>query len=202
MVDSLSKLSSISITTDFWNDRRQNSYMVLTGHYVDDNFYQKTSVLQFSTFPKRYYSPIIGHEIEKQLNELKIFDKVSSITCDGAPNMIALFNYLTRSDIDRIQCIAHKIHLIVCNGLSIWSKRVAIFKEDRTTIADVDEHLSQTVKYIKIDERVEDEQSNDEDDDEVNIFNRSVYRIELPFMFDICNIFIGYTVENSRNYTL
>jgi hypothetical protein len=139
---------------------------------------------------------------------LKIFDKVLSITCDGAPNMVALFNYFTRTDIDRIQCICHKVHLIVCNGLGIWLKRAAIIKEDTTTITDVDEHLSQTVKKINIDENVNTEQSNDEDDDEddedddeVNIINQNVYRKEMSLMFNIFTIFLEYTFEDHRSYT-
>ena len=80
MIDTLSKISFIAVTTDFWSDKKQNSFLVLTGHYVDDKFFQQTTVLRFSTFAKRHYSPLIGQEIEKQLQELKIFDKVTTIT--------------------------------------------------------------------------------------------------------------------------
>ncbi|CAF3271287.1 unnamed protein product [Rotaria sp. Silwood2] len=166
MIDSLSNISYIAITTDFWSDKKQNSYLVLTGHYVDDQFIQKTTVLKFSTFSKRHYSPVIGREIEKQLTELGIFDKVTTITCDGAPNMVGLFDYLSRTDIDRIQCMAHKIHLIICNGLGIWLKQVTVIQENSTNIVDIDEHLSQTVRTIKIHEDIEDEQENNADDQE------------------------------------
>ena len=40
MVDSLSKVPFISVSTDFWSDKKKNSYLVLTGHYIDDLFNQ------------------------------------------------------------------------------------------------------------------------------------------------------------------
>ena len=165
MIDTLSKISFIAVTTDFWSDKKQDSFLVLTGHYVDDKFFQQTTVLRFSTFAKRHYSPLIGQEIEKQLHELKIFDKVTTITCDGAPNMIALFDFLSRTDINRIQCMAHKIHLVACNGLDLWLKRLHITEENSSSIIDVDEHLSQTVRTININKDIEDEEEEEEDED-------------------------------------
>ena len=79
---------------------------------------------------------------------------------------------------------------------------MAVFKEDRITITDVDEHLIQAVKTIKIDENTEVVQASHENDDEVNIIRQNICRIEISFMFNICSIFIGYTVENNRNDTL
>ncbi|CAF4339092.1 unnamed protein product, partial [Rotaria sordida] len=77
-MDNLSKFTYVAITTVFWSDKKQNSCLVLTGHY-------------------RHYSSIIGRVIEKQLTELQIFDKVTTITCDGAPNIVGLFDYFSRT---------------------------------------------------------------------------------------------------------
>ncbi|CAF4335686.1 unnamed protein product, partial [Rotaria sordida] len=106
---------------------------------------------------KRHYSSIIGRVIEKQLSELQIFDKVTTITCDGAPKIVGLFDYFSRTGINRIQCMVHTIHLIICNGLSIWLTKVTVIRETDTNMIDIDEHLSQTVRTIKINEDIEDE---------------------------------------------
>ncbi|CAF1449689.1 unnamed protein product [Adineta steineri] len=121
MLNDLSNVSDIAITIDFWSDRKCQSYLVLTGHYVDEAFKSNSTILQFSTFDKRHFSDLIGKEIEQQLVDLNIFHKVSAITCDNAPNMLGLFQHLSR-DIIRIPCMAHVLHLIICNGLNIWEK--------------------------------------------------------------------------------
>lgn len=174
MIDQLKKVTSIAITTDFWSDRKQKSYLVLTGHYIDDEFQQKSTVLRFSTFPKRHYSASIGLEIEKQLTELKIFEKISTITCDGAPNMVGLFEHLTRDDIRRIQCLAHKLHLIICNGLDLWAKKTTVVGTNNSVVTDVDERLSQTVDKIKINDDAENGQEEEiEEVEEVSTYYSS-----------------------------
>ncbi|CAF1518221.1 unnamed protein product [Adineta steineri] len=118
MIDDLSKINFISVITDFYSDLKGISYLVLTGHYLTTDFVLSSTVLRFSSFQTRHFSHLIGLEIEKQLTELNLFDKVTSITCDAAPNMIKTLDYLTRADISRIRCQAHLLHLIICNGAS------------------------------------------------------------------------------------
>ncbi|CAF4188375.1 unnamed protein product [Adineta steineri] len=115
MIDDLSKINFISVITDFYSDLKGISYLVLTGHYLTTDFVLSSTVLRFSSFQTRHFSHLIGLEIEKQLTELNLFDKVTSITCDAAPNMIKTLDYLTRADISRIRCQAHLLHLIICN---------------------------------------------------------------------------------------
>lgn len=152
MIDDLASISSIAVTTDFWTHRSKQSYVSLTGHYVDANFQQKSTVLRFCSFTARHFSPLIGHEIERLLTELNIFHKVTSITCDGAPNMIASFDFMSRNDITRIHCLAHKLHLIVCNGLGLWLKKARIVKDNADSDIDADENLSQTIRTVIINE--------------------------------------------------
>ena len=121
MKDNLSKLSDIAITIDFWSDKKFVSYLVLTGHFLSEDFKSNSTILQFSSFDQRHFSDLIGQEIEKQLVDLNIFDKISTITSDNTPNMIGLFQHLSR-DIKHIPCMAHMLHLVICNGLGIWEE--------------------------------------------------------------------------------
>ena len=95
-LDLLSKVPFIAVTTDFSCDNKGLSYLVLTGHYINQEFNLNSTTLRFSSFQKRHYSELIGAEIEKQLVELNLFEKVTNITCDSAPNIIKMFDYLTR----------------------------------------------------------------------------------------------------------
>ncbi|CAF3899786.1 unnamed protein product [Rotaria sordida] len=120
----------LSITCDFWKDRKKNSYLVITGHHIDKKFDQHSKILQFMTFEDRHYSILIANEIENQLINLNLYDKLVTITCDGAPNMRDMFSYFTRRNIKYIHCTAHKLHLIICNSLNLW---VASKKKNNTT---------------------------------------------------------------------
>jgi hypothetical protein len=163
MVDTLSKLSFISISTDFWSDTKGISYLVLTGHYITNEFDLYSTILRFSSFQQRHFSDLIGIEVEKQLIELKLFDRVVSITCDAAPNMVKMFDHLSRPDIDRIRCQAHLLHLIVCNGLGIWvEKKKKKHTTDESNLIDPDERLSQSLKKVNI---IDIDESNIEDGD-------------------------------------
>ncbi|CAM2718545.1 unnamed protein product [Rotaria socialis] len=156
MVGKLSNISDIAITTDFWSDKKCKSYLVLTGHFITDDFKSTSMILQFSSFDKRHFSDLIGKEIEKQLTDLNIFHKITTITCDNAPNMLGLFQHLSRADIQHIPCMAHLLHLIVCNGLGIWETTQNYCNEgsiesiNNKNEDDFDERLSQSVRTMDI----------------------------------------------------
>ena len=148
----LSKVHFIAVTTDFWSDNKGLSYLVLTGHYINQEFNLNSTILHFSSFQKFHFSELFGAEIEKQLIELNIFEKVTSIACDSGPNMIKMFDYLTGSDIIRIRCQAHFLHLIVCNGLGRWfdKKKNTKSTTDEINLIDPEERLSQSLQTINI----------------------------------------------------
>ena len=142
---------------------------------VTEDFQSQSTVLQFSTFDQRHYSHLIGREIEKQLINLNIFHNVTTITSDNAPNMVALFQHLTRP-VGHIPCMAHIIHLILCNALGIWvTKKVrkSFEQSNNDNPTDgFDNDLSQSVDTMDID-RCEQltEQSSEEENDSENEVN-------------------------------
>ncbi|CAF5143260.1 unnamed protein product, partial [Rotaria magnacalcarata] len=125
----------LSITCDFWTNRQQKSFLVITGHYIDKDFNEHSKILKFITFEERHFSPLIAQEIEKQLISLGLYDKLVTITCDGAANMRDMFTYFTRRKIKYIHCLAHKLHLIICNSLNLW---VTTKKRRNTTTTETD----------------------------------------------------------------
>jgi hypothetical protein len=148
--------------------------MVLTGHFVTENFQSQSTILQFSTFDQRHYSDLIGYEIEKQLINLNIFHKVTTITCDNAPNMVALFQHLTRP-LCHIPCMAHIIHLILCNALGIWIVKQVRRENSDESIDDndtdsFDNDLSQSINTMDVDkfEQLIDQSSEEEESDSEN----------------------------------
>ena len=121
LVRRLKEVQFLAITTDFWTDHKSMSYVCITGHFFDEHSDLKSRVLVFAPFRDRHTSDNISSELELHLKNLKVYDKVTTITCDGASNMRASFKSL-RKNIKRVQCLAHKLHLIICNGLGMWIK--------------------------------------------------------------------------------
>ena len=85
--------------------------------------------------------------------------------------MVKMFNYLTRSDISRIRCQAHLLHLIICNGLSLWVGRSTMNSSsnnsnDNTNSKDPEERLSQSLKKVNIETFNDDSDSCDSTDEE------------------------------------
>ena len=183
MVYNLSDVSDIAITVDFWSDKKVKSYMVLTGHFISEDFKSHSTILQFSSFDQRHFSHLIDKEIEKQLVDLNIFHKITTITCDNAPNMLGLFKHLSR-DIKYIPCMDHILHLIICNGFAIWQEEDNDHnKENDKSLNnisenDFDEGLSQSVRKTSIggdgdkpyQRNSREDEKEDESDDEVSIF--------------------------------
>ncbi|CAF1428121.1 unnamed protein product [Adineta ricciae] len=139
LIKELSSIRSIGITCDFWSDKRLQSYMCLTGHYIssDHRFFSK--ILSFTSFHNRHLSSNISMIIKKELQELNVLEKTRSITTDGAANMLKAVELLG-DDIKQIYCsylhsklhifdrymnlgIAHRLHLVVCNGLGVWIRK-------------------------------------------------------------------------------
>ena len=173
LTDWLPKESFISLTTDVWSDIKGRSYLVLTGHFIDNKLQLKSTVLRFFSFSSRHLSANIRTEIENQLDKLKVFDKVPSFTCDGAPDMIKMFDYLSRPDISRIRCQAHSLHLIVCNGLSFWVTRGTMNNNSDDGNAKYrKERLSLSLRKVNTTnaaDRVSSRDSTDEEDIENNL---------------------------------
>jgi hypothetical protein len=181
----------LSITCDFWTNRKQNSFLVITGHYIDKYFDQHSKILSFMTFEDRHFSSLIAQEIEKQLISLGLYNKLLTITCDGASNMKDMFTYFTRRNIKYIHCIAHKLHLIICNSLNFWvskkKKQITMDTEGSAeggTNEDVEDNgsntLSQMVRTMSFDIDQSLDNDNNNEDDENN--ETSKVRYNPPFV--------------------
>ncbi|XP_031285750.1 zinc finger BED domain-containing protein RICESLEEPER 2-like [Pistacia vera] len=81
----LKGVRKISLTTDLWHSSNQRmEYMVLTGHWIDDNWKFNRRVLNFIHFPPPRSGVAIADAIFKCLMEWGIEAKVHTISVDNA----------------------------------------------------------------------------------------------------------------------
>lgn len=120
MKQSLVNVSALALTTDFWSDRKNNCFMCLTGHWIDKEMNMQSSILHFQTYDDRHLASKIGAEVKVRLRDLGIEEKISSITTDGGSNVRAAVETVCK--FNRLWCVAHRFHLVICNGLYLWKK--------------------------------------------------------------------------------
>ncbi|CAF1624187.1 unnamed protein product, partial [Rotaria magnacalcarata] len=97
------------------------SFLCITGHWFQDDFTYISKIIDFSYFNERHTGINISSLLTNRLTALNINDKVVSITCDGAENMSSACRTLDEN-IHKIWCCAHRLHLVITNGLGFWFK--------------------------------------------------------------------------------
>jgi hypothetical protein len=117
--EELKQVYRLSITFDFWSNRRGESFLCITGHWLTDDINPVSKIIDFSAFNYRHTAIDIAGIVKEKLVALDIYEKIICITCDGAENMV-LACYLLNDDIPRIWCCCHRLHLVVINGLGFW----------------------------------------------------------------------------------
>ncbi|XP_076935981.1 zinc finger BED domain-containing protein RICESLEEPER 2-like [Bidens hawaiensis] len=142
----ISNASNISLTTDCWKSSHQKiEYMVITGHFIDQNWRLLKRVLSFVHVPPPRTGLDIADGIYKCLKEWEIERKVFSISVDNASyNDKAVSTLKTNFSrvkklpcggrLFHVRCCAHILNLLVKDGLS--------------RIENVIENVREAVKYI------------------------------------------------------
>jgi hypothetical protein len=118
--------SKVSLTTDLWTSSKERPYIAITAHFVDQNYEQKCLLIDFSNIQYPHTGLQIKNSLEGALNRYGIFDKLTSVTADNAPNNGIALDLLESSKADHfpnfydtfhIRCFAHVINLVVQNGI-------------------------------------------------------------------------------------
>ncbi|CAF4825681.1 unnamed protein product [Rotaria sp. Silwood1] len=117
--EELKTVYRLSITLDFWSNRKNESFLCITGHWMNNSLDSISKIIDFSCFNERHTAIEITKVLREKMIDLGVYDKVFCITCDGAENLV-LACELLNEDIFRIWCYAHRLHLVVINALGFW----------------------------------------------------------------------------------
>ncbi|KAL4575228.1 hypothetical protein LXL04_022070 [Taraxacum kok-saghyz] len=119
--------SRIAITTDCWTSVQNLNYMVLTAHFIDDNWKLHKRILNFKVMDSHKRKEI-GKVLESCILKWGIEDKLSCITVDNASANDVAVAYLKENLGDKLilggeffhmRCAAHILNLIVKDGLNM-----------------------------------------------------------------------------------
>ncbi|CAL9030025.1 unnamed protein product, partial [Prunus brigantina] len=116
----------VSLTTDTWTSIQNINYMVLTTHFIDDDWVLHKRILNFCVIPN-HKGDTIGRLVEACLNGWGI-DKVFTISVDNASSNDGCISYMKKrlekwnsligdGSLLHVRCCAHITNLIVTDGM-------------------------------------------------------------------------------------
>lgn len=135
-----SECNRVALTTDCWTSVQNLNYIVLTAHFIDNEWKYQKRIISFSIIPN-HKGETIGKKIEEVLREWGL-RKLSTITVDNASSNDVAVGYIKRrmanfngvvmdGNFLHMRCCAHILNLIVNEGIkendsSIVSVRTAV----------------------------------------------------------------------------
>ena len=110
----LTQATSVSLTMDLWTARNRQGYLGITCSYLDQSFKLREFTLDIAYVRYPHTALHIKDTLESILNEWNICEKVFTITTDNASNMKKCVNEM---GVNRIECTAHTLQLIIGKGM-------------------------------------------------------------------------------------
>jgi hypothetical protein len=130
MIEEISVIQRVALTTDLWTSTDQTGYMVVTAHYIDNKWDLKKRIIGFKPLPSPHTSQAISDRISQSMLEWNLTDKCAFITLDNASANDASIKRIQRLVNERrlggldangayfhLRCAAHVINLVVKDGL-------------------------------------------------------------------------------------
>ena len=110
LMDTLSKATAVSLTSDMWTSTNMDAYLGVTCHYIDGDCTLRSSLLDVSHFPQTHTASNLADSIAELMVQWGIKNKICCIVTDGAANMLKCGRVL---ELRHAICIAHTLNLIV-----------------------------------------------------------------------------------------
>lgn len=119
-------IQNMCITTDCWTSRNNESYMAITGHFIDKEFSQHNILLDCSVLTERHTSVNLAAELHRVTEEWNVSNKILIAISDNAANIrSAIIDHLNWP---YFGCFAHTLNLIVTAALREENVQPVIIK--------------------------------------------------------------------------
>ena len=127
----------VCLTTDTWTSLQNINYMVLTAHYIDENWKLPKRILNFQSI-SNHKGETIGKMIEACLISWGL-ERVFTITVDNASSNDVAISFMKKKirnwgkfvlDCDdlHIRCCTHILNLVVTQGLKDYDTSIQVIR--------------------------------------------------------------------------
>jgi hypothetical protein len=135
----MAKADQICLTTDLWTAIDLTAYMVVTAHYISDQWELTKIIIGFKPLAPPHTGQAIADRLSETLIDWKSLAKVAFVTLDNASSNNLAMNRLQKFVNDRcrtpagslatsayfhVRCLAHVINLVVKDGLKLVTSAV------------------------------------------------------------------------------
>lgn len=101
---------TICLTTDIWTSRNNDSYLAITGHYIDKNFVLQSVLLECKVLEKRHTAINLADELQNVVQDWNVADRILLIVSDSGANIKSAITMLQWK---HFSCFAHTLNLAV-----------------------------------------------------------------------------------------
>jgi hypothetical protein len=96
LMQKMAKAKRISLTTDFWTASDLTGYMVVTAHYITDNWKILKFIIGFRPLPPPHTGLAIADCLSQTLIDWKAVNKLAFVTLDNASSNTVAMTRLQR----------------------------------------------------------------------------------------------------------
>lgn len=118
---------TMCVTLDLWTSRKTESYISITGHYINRQFQLKTVLLDCCSFPGNSTSLNLASELRRITNEWNLTHKINFAVTDNGANVVKAVKELLHWK--HFGCYAHTLNLILQDSLKEFKDSLAKIKK-------------------------------------------------------------------------
>ncbi|PLW26950.1 hypothetical protein PCASD_23745 [Puccinia coronata f. sp. avenae] len=130
LASDIAHVDRVALTTDLWTSSNQTPFMVVTVHFISNDWVLKKKIISFKELPTPHTGSAIGSQLINTMVDWKIMNKVTFIMVNNASsNNVAVSHVRSvlkeqsssalpmNGNIFHVRCAAHVINLVVKDGL-------------------------------------------------------------------------------------
>jgi len=109
---------AVCLTIDCWTSVKNESFMGITAHFINDEGLLQSVCLCCEMFDDRHTIDNLATYLKNIIQQWHIEHKITAIVSDNAPNIVGA---IKKCNYRHIPCFAHSINLVVQSGLKVIS---------------------------------------------------------------------------------
>lgn len=107
---------AVCLTTDGRTSMKNESYMGITAHFINEDVLLQSICLGCEVFDDRHTILNLATYLKNTVQEWNIEHKITAIVSDNAPNIVGA---IKKCNYRHVPCFAHSINLVVQSGLKV-----------------------------------------------------------------------------------